>query len=88
MAGSAPRSRARGGSAWPTRTGTPRAFLLIGGDSADGDASWPSIDAVRPVWSLLGAADAVGLFNHRQGHAFPEIAQARAYEWLDWFLRA
>ena len=66
----------------------PRAFLLIGGDSADGDASWPSIDAVRPVWSLLGAADAVGLFNHRQGHAFPEIAQARAYEWLDWFLRA
>ena len=66
----------------------PCAFLLIGGDSADGDASWPSIDAVRPVWSLLGAADAVGLFNHRQGHAFPEIAQARAYEWLDWFLRA
>jgi dienelactone hydrolase len=66
----------------------PRAFLLIGGESADGDASWPSIDAVRPVWSLLGAADAVGLFNHRQGHAFPEIAQARAYEWLDWFLRA
>ena len=65
--GSGPRSRARGGSAWPTRTGTPpgisarrsaapasrsttaqvlalaapRAFLLIGGDSADGDASWP-----------------------------------------------
>ena len=37
----------------------PRAFLLIGGDSADGDASWPSIEAVRPVWSLLGAADAV-----------------------------
>ena len=26
----------------------PRAFLLIGGDSADGDASWPSIDAVLP----------------------------------------
>ena len=81
-----PRLRARSGPG--PRTRRARAFLLIGGDSADGDASWPSIDAVRPVWSLLGAADAVGLFNHRQGHAFPEIAQARAYEWLDWFLRA
>jgi hypothetical protein len=64
----------------------PRAFLLIGGDSADGDASWPYIAAVRPVWSLTGAPDAVGLFNHHQGHAFPRIAQERSYEWLDWFL--
>jgi dienelactone hydrolase len=66
----------------------PRAFLLLGGESADGDWSWPYIDAVRPVWALAGAPEAVGLFNHRQGHAFPEIAQRRAYEWLDWFLRA
>jgi hypothetical protein len=65
----------------------PRAFLLIGGNSADGDASWPYIEAVLPVWSLTGAPDAVGLFNHRQGHAFPPIAQRRTYEWLDWFLR-
>jgi dienelactone hydrolase len=65
----------------------PRAFLLLGGESADGDWSWPYIDAVRPVWSLAGAPEAVGLFNHMQGHAFPEIAQQRSYEWLDWFLR-
>jgi dienelactone hydrolase len=66
----------------------PRAFLLIGGDSADGDQSWPYIEAVLPVWKLAGAPEAVGLFNHRQGHAFPESAQQRSYEWLDWFLRA
>jgi dienelactone hydrolase len=66
----------------------PRAFLLLGGDSADGDASWPYVSAALPVWSLLGSADSVGLFNHRRGHAFPPIAQTRSYEWLGWFLRA
>lgn len=66
----------------------PRAFLLIGGESADGDWSWPYIEAALPVWKLTGAPEAVGLFNHRQGHAFPRIAQERSYEWLDWFLRA
>lgn len=65
----------------------PRAFLLIGGDSADGDASWPYIETVEPVWDLTGSPDGVGLFNHRSGHAFPPEAQARSYEWLDWFLR-
>jgi dienelactone hydrolase len=65
----------------------PRAFLLIGGDSADGAASWPYVAAVRPVWSLTGAPEAVGLFNHHQGHALPDSARVRAYAWLDWFLR-
>jgi dienelactone hydrolase len=65
----------------------PRAFLLIGGDSADGAASWPYIEAVKPVWALTGAPEAVGLFNHGQGHAFPAVAQERSYAWLDWFLR-
>ncbi|MFO0890427.1 MAG: dienelactone hydrolase family protein [Isosphaeraceae bacterium] len=65
----------------------PRAFLLLGGDSADGDQSWPYIEAALPVWRLTGAPEAVGLFNHRQGHAFPPIARDRSYEWLDWFLR-
>lgn len=65
----------------------PRAFLLIGGDSADGDASWPYIEAVLPVWKLTGAPEAVGLFNHKQGHTVPEVARERAYSWLDWFLR-
>lgn len=66
----------------------PRAFLLIGGNSADGDASWPYIEAALPVWKLTGAPESVGLFNHHKGHAFPPVAQQRAYEWLDWFLRA
>ena len=65
----------------------PRAFLLIGGDSADGAASWPYVAAVRPVWSLTGGPEAVGLFNHHQGHALPGSARDRAYVWLDWFLR-
>jgi dienelactone hydrolase len=65
----------------------PRAFLLIGGDSADGAASWPYIAAALPVWALTGAPTALGLFNHHQGHAFPAVAQERSYQWLDWFLR-
>jgi len=65
----------------------PRAFLLIGGDSADGATSWPYMEAALPVWSLTGAPDAAGLFDHHQGHAFPTIAQERSYQWLDWFLR-
>ena len=28
----------------------PRPFLILGGDSADGDASWPFIQAVLPVY--------------------------------------
>jgi dienelactone hydrolase len=66
----------------------PRAFLLVGGDSADGAASWPYVAAALPVWSLTGAPDAIGLYDHRQGHAFPPVARARSEQWLDWFLRA
>ena len=54
----------------------PRAFLLIGGDSADGDRSWPYIAEACPLWKLAGAPDAVGLFNHRRGHAFPPEARS------------
>jgi dienelactone hydrolase len=66
----------------------PRAFLLIGGNSADGDLSWPYIAEAMPVWKIAGNAEGVGLFNHRGGHAFPPTAQAHADEWLDWFLQA
>ncbi|RUL81611.1 dienelactone hydrolase family protein [Tautonia sociabilis] len=64
----------------------PRPFLLIGGDSADGDRSWPYIDVCLPLWRLLGAPGSLGLFNHRQGHAFPPVAQERSYAWLNWSL--
>jgi hypothetical protein len=60
---------------------------LIGGDSADGDQSWPYIDAALPVWKLTGAAEAIGLLNHHKGHAFPPLALQLSLEWLDWFLR-
>jgi hypothetical protein len=65
----------------------PRAFLLIGGDSADGDRSWPYIAEAMPVWKLTGAADAVGLLNHRRGHAYPPEARSVAEAWLEEFLR-
>jgi dienelactone hydrolase len=65
----------------------PRAFLLIGGQAADGDQSWPYVAEAIPLWKLTGNPDGVGLFNHRQGHSFPPVAQSHADEWLDWFLR-
>ncbi len=61
----------------------PRAFLLLGGDSADGDRSWPFISAALPVYQLFGGTPRVGLFNHRQGHEVPPEAERRIYEWLE-----
>ncbi len=64
----------------------PRSFLLIGGDDADGDRSWPSIAAVLPIYDLLGAPRRAGLFNHRKGHAVPPEAEERTYAWLARYL--
>jgi hypothetical protein len=64
----------------------PRAFLLLGGDDADGDASWPFIEAALPVWRLHGGAPRVGLFNHRRGHSVPPEAEQRLYEWFVTYL--
>jgi dienelactone hydrolase len=66
----------------------PRPFLIIGGDSADGDASWPFIKAVLPVYELLGAGDRIGLFNHKKKHSMPENARRLAYRWLDYWLKS
>jgi dienelactone hydrolase len=65
----------------------PRPFLILGGDSADGDASWPFIKAVLPVYELLGAGDHIGLFNHKGKHTFPREARRVAYRWLDYWLK-
>ncbi len=64
----------------------PRPFLLIGGDSADGDQSWPFIEAALPIYKLYGEPARLGLFNHKQGHAVPPIAEQRIYEWFDAYL--
>ena len=65
----------------------PRGFLLLAGESADGDRSWAFIEAVRPVYRLLGAEGKLGWLNHRLGHRYPPEAQAVAEEFLDRFLR-
>jgi pimeloyl-ACP methyl ester carboxylesterase len=63
----------------------PRAFLLIGGESADGAQSWPYIESNVPVWRLSGVEERLGLLRHGQGHDFPEPGPVReqVYGWLD-----
>lgn len=65
----------------------PRPILILGGDSADGDASWPFIHAVLPVYKLLGVPDRIGLYNHHAKHTFPTMARRVSYEWLDHWLK-
>lgn len=64
----------------------PRAFLLIGGESADGDQGWPFIAAALPVYRLYGQPARLGQYNHRQGHAVPPECEQRIYEWLETYL--
>lgn len=64
----------------------PRPFLLIGGESADGDKGWPFIKAALPVYRLYGDKPLVGQFNHREGHAVPPIAEQRIEEWFAAYL--
>jgi dienelactone hydrolase len=61
----------------------PRPFLLVGGDSADGAASWPWIEAARPVYRLYGAARHLGLLNHKGGHAVPPVVEPRLLDWIE-----
>jgi hypothetical protein len=65
----------------------PRAFLLIGGDSADGDISWPYIEATIPVWKLRGEPQAIGNWNHKSGHAYPPEAMRHMMQWFERFLK-
>ncbi|MCH2125192.1 MAG: dienelactone hydrolase family protein [Pirellulaceae bacterium] len=64
----------------------PRPFLLVGGDSADGDMSWPFIQRAKPVYDLYGTPARIGLFNHKQGHSIPAIAASRINDWLMTYL--
>jgi dienelactone hydrolase len=65
----------------------PRAWLLIGGNSADGDKSWPYVAPVLPIYKLLGHPANVGLYVHTKGHAMPPDARKIAFRWLDYHLR-
>ena len=64
----------------------PRPLLILGGDSADGDRSWPFVKAVLPVYELYGAGDRIGLINHKGKHSYPAEARLLSYRWLDHWL--
>ena len=64
----------------------PRALLLVGGDSADGDRSWPFVAAALPVYRLYGGRPRVGLLNHGRGHTVPMVAEQRLDEWFETYL--
>ncbi len=65
----------------------PRAFLFLAGEAEDGERSRPFIDAVQPVYDLLGAGDRLGWLNHRAGHRYSPEARAAAEAFLDTHLR-
>ena len=69
----------------------PRPFLILGGESgsgaADGDRSWPLLEAAIPIWKLYGEPTRLGLLNHHQGHSIPEPVFERTAEWLETYLR-
>ncbi|MCC6487644.1 MAG: dienelactone hydrolase family protein [Candidatus Hydrogenedentes bacterium] len=71
----------------------PRPFLIVAGESgppgmsvADGDRTWPYIEAALPVYRLYGEPARIGLYNHRQGHTIPDEAFERMSEWLRTYL--
>lgn len=60
----------------------PRPFLLVGGNSADGDRGWPFIESALRVYRLHSEPAPVGQFNHGKGHSVPPEAESRIEEWL------
>ncbi|GBD35003.1 hypothetical protein HRbin36_00107 [bacterium HR36] len=64
----------------------PRPFLILAGNSADGDMSWFFIKEARAVYRLYGAEERIGLHNHRLGHRVPVEAKELAFSWLDYWV--
>jgi dienelactone hydrolase len=64
----------------------PRPFLLIGGESADGDRGWPFIEQALRAYQLYGNPLRVGQYNHKKGHAVPPEAEQRIEEWFAAYL--
>jgi len=70
----------------------PRAFLILAGEqgrgAADGDRSWPYVEAALPVYRLYGGRARIGLYNHGEGHTVSENSWRRIVEWLETYLAA
>lgn len=68
----------------------PRPFLILGGEAgpgaADGDRSWPLIEAAQPVWRLYEPPVRLGLLNHREGHSVSPKSWQRLQEWMEVYL--
>lgn len=68
----------------------PRPFLVLAGESgrgsADGNRSWPYVQATHPVYKLYGAPPRAAIYNHQQGHNIPPLALQRMTEWLKTYL--
>jgi dienelactone hydrolase len=60
----------------------PKPFLLIGGDSADGEQSRPYIEAVKPVYDLYSKGGNLVLKNHGQGHSAVPVTETWTYDWM------
>ncbi|MBN1418433.1 MAG: dienelactone hydrolase family protein [Planctomycetes bacterium] len=65
----------------------PRAFLLVGGGSADGDRSRPFIDAARPVYEAFRVPERLAIAIHREGHDIPPEAIEAMVTWFERHLR-
>jgi hypothetical protein len=68
----------------------PRPFLILAGESgsgaADGDRTWPYVEAALGVYRLYGSPPRLGLYNHRQGHTITDATFERLAEWLMTYL--
>lgn len=60
----------------------PRPFLLIAGDSADGNRSWPYIAKAMAVYQFYTNTPAIAFYNHGTGHSLTPEAEKRSYQWL------
>ena len=60
----------------------PRPFLLIAGESADGDRSWPYVAKAMAVYGFYTQKPAIAFYNHGTGHPLTGEAEKRSYQWL------
>lgn len=60
----------------------PRPFLLIAGESADGEKSLPLLRKAAPAYAALGSPDDLCMLNHRSGHTPTPAAIVTAIAWL------